>query len=229
MTTDWGGKPYVPEWREAWGGVDVTARSWTAYFGTGVALGIDIREPGWRLRSTGGYGQYLYKQYRLEDGERRKRTLRGRKAYSDFLLGYQWNEPNAVYRAYGGAALERHILDPRDPKQRSDASELSLGAKGVLEAWYALPGDAWLGAEASFTHNPAAYKLAARYGHGLNELLDLGLEWQFDDDRDYRAGRVGLFATYKLGKSFIGAAAGVGSELEWRPTAYGRVNVYYRY
>jgi len=218
--------PYIL-WRETWAGGELLARSWSVYSGSMFAISGDIEAPGWRLRTTAGYGRYTYHKWRrgLDGPEYAKLT--GHKTFSDLMLGYQFHWPQLVVKAFGGIASERHITDPGDPD--AVIGDISYGGKVALEAWYSISPDYWIASDASWTSPLNTYKLGIRAGHKLLEDLDVGFEARLEGTEIYKAARAGAFATLRFNDVGLTFAGGVTGDYDSELTHYASVNVFVRY
>lgn len=218
--------PYIL-WRETWGGAELLANSWSVYTGSTFALGGDIEADGWRLRTTGGYGQYTYKKrtHGLDGPANVKFT--GRKTFTDLLGGYQTHWDRLTLRAFAGLASEQDFIDPRDVERSDNA--FTYGGKLALEAWLAVSDDLWVSGDASWTSARDTYKLGMRTGLRVVDNLGIGLEARFDRDETFEAGRAGAFATLQYGDAGLTVAAGMTGDRDMQTSTYGSINLFYRY
>jgi hypothetical protein len=218
--------PYLL-WRESWGGGEMQARSWSLYSGTTVALTGDIEAPGWRLRTTGGYGQYTYRKWikGLDGPEFAKMT--GRKVFSDALLGFQTHWSNLTVKAFGGFTTENHIVDARDID--SDSNGLSYGGKIALEAWLSLSNNYWMAGSASWASGFNTFKVEFKAGSAVWRNVDIGIETRFEGDETFNAGRLGAFATWQIGDAGLTATAGYTGDRDMRISPYASLSLFYRY
>ena len=214
-------------WNESWGGAEAQADSWSIYSGSTVALTGDIEGPGWRLRSTGGYGRYHYaKLLRGLDGPEDTR-LTGQKYFSTLLLGHQFQRQRLTIKAFAGLTSDRHIIDPRDPMQ--SAGGMVYGGKAALEAWLALANAQWLAGNLSWASTLQTYNFSARGGMAVLNDLDFGLEARWQRNRHHRAGRIGGFATWRIGDAGLTAAAGATGQRARPLGPYGRISLFLRF
>jgi hypothetical protein len=218
--------PYIL-WRESWGGGELQARSWSLYSGTTVALTGDIEADGWRLRSTAGYGQYSYRKWIRGQDRPEHAKLTGRKVFSDVLLGHQLHWSRLTVKTFAGLTSERHIIDPRDAD--SDADGFAYGGKAALEAWLSVTDRHWLAGSASWASTHKSFKLELKTGYNVRKSLDIGIEARLDGDETYSAGRVGAFATWRVGDAGVTATAGYTGDREMRTSPYASLSLFYRY
>jgi Cellulose biosynthesis protein BcsS len=214
-------------WRETWAGGEMLANSWSVYTGSTVALTGDIEDVGWRLRSTGGYGQYSYRKLvrGLNGPEHVKYT--GRKTFSDVLLGYQFHWNKLTLKAFAGASSEQHIIDPRDPD--NPVANFTYGAKAALEAWLSISDKHWIAGDFSFSSTFNTYKLGLRTGYKLLEKLDVGIETRLEGNDAYQAGRAGGFATFRFDEAGVTLSGGVTGDRDMRTSHYANVSLFLRY
>lgn len=218
--------PYLLR-NEAWGGADVLTSYWSVYSGSTYALTGDIEASGWRLRSTGGYGRYAYKKW---SGTRKSPvyvTYKGRKYFSNLLLGYHFQWHRLTLKTFGGLSTERHVITPHDPDEAARA--MRYGGKAALDAWLTLSDRQWLATSVSWASTFNTYKLSAQTGYAVLRDLDLGIQAQVDGNNTHRVGRIGGFATWRLGDAGLTFAAGASVDRAIRSAPYGSINLFVRY
>jgi hypothetical protein len=235
------GQPYV-QWRAAWTGAEVLANSWSVYSGATMSIFGDIAksvrdevgreetsrdETGWRVRVTGGYGQYSYRRWINGVAGREYRKFIGHKTFSDVLFGYQMQWNRLTFKAFGGLTAERHIVDPRDPE--NPVTGFSYGGKAALEAWLAISERHWLAADLAWDSAFETVRLGTRTGYRVFDNVDLGIEARFEGNQAFDAGRVGVLATWKFGDVALSGTVGVSGDRDMRTSPYGTVNLFYRY
>jgi hypothetical protein len=215
------------QWLEAWAGGEMLANSWSIYSGSTIALKGDIKQPGWRMRATAGYGQYSYTQTTRGVGRSARQKLKGRKVFSDTLIGYQFQWQRLTLKTFTGVTFENHFIDPRDPE--NPVVDFSYGGKLALEAWLRLSEKHWLASDLSWASAFNTYKLGLRTGYAVLDDLDLGIETQFEGNDAFEAGRVGGFATWKLGDAALTVAGGATGDRDMRASHYGRAGLFFRF
>jgi len=224
---DAGEKTAYAPWRETWVGGEMLAHSWSVYTGSTVALTGDINSVGWRLRSTGGYGQYTYRKLvRGLDGPENV-TYTGRKTFSDALLGYHFQVDKLILKAFAGVSVERHIIDPRDPD--NSVAGFTYGAKAALEAWLSISDRQWIAGNLALSSNFNTYKMGLRTGYKPLENLNIGIETRFEGNDAYHAGRAGGFVTIQVGDASATLSGGVTGDRDMRTSHYLSVNLYLKY
>ncbi|MBU2533606.1 MAG: cellulose biosynthesis protein BcsS [Alphaproteobacteria bacterium] len=222
------GKAINTPWRETWGGGELLANSWSIYSGMSVSLSGDITQPGWQLRTSGGYGQYSYQRAtEAPSGEHARRSFSGRKIFSEVLVGHQWSFDSLTLKTLGGVTSERHFIDPRDPDNPVSGTE--YGAKGALEAWLNVSSDRWLAADTSFDSAFNTFKVGMSSGYRISHDMSIGIEARFEMNDDYEAGRVGAFGTMRIGSAELTAAAGVTGDRDMQTSPYLRIGAFFRY
>lgn len=214
-------------WRESWIGGESLASSSSIYSGSTIALAGDIEHPGWRLRTTAGYGRYTYRKG-LEGPDGPTNTkLAGRNLFSDALLGYHLRWSGLTLKAFGGMAAERHIVDPRDPDRTR--TKQTYGGKAALEAWVTVASRYWIAADLAWTSTDKSHQFGLRTGYTLFKRFDLGVETRYARHRGLASGRVGGFATWQIGDAGITIASGAGTDSDRAASGYGRISLFFRY
>ena len=183
-------EPYVPGWREVWGGADVSSHAWLIYSGITVAPYGNVYEDGLRLRVTGGYGGYVYA------GERRtqQQLFNARTSYAEALVGYQKRLGPITAKGFLGISAIEHEIEPFDPENPVQGQK--IGPKLAAELWINMGEQAWGQVDVSWTsaHNTASAR--ARAGYRIWGDASIGLEgaiYANDLGEDVRAG---LFTRY---------------------------------
>lgn len=215
------------EWIEAWTGGELLANSWSIYSGATMALKGDIKQPGWRMRATAGYGQYSYGKSANGVSGPVRLKFKGHKVFSDTLIGYQFQWQRLTLKAFGGVSFENHYIDPRDPD--NPVVNFSYGAKLALEAWLRLSQKHWLASDLSWASAFNTYKLGLRTGYAVLDHIDLGIETQFEGNDAFEAGRAGGFATLKFADAELTVAGGATGDRDMRASHYGRVGLFFRF
>jgi len=183
-------EPYVPGWREVWGGADVSSHAWLIYSGITVSPYSNVYEDGLRLRVTGGYGGYVYV------GERRtqQQTFNARTSYAEGLVGYQKRFGPVTAKGFVGISAIEHEIEPFDPENPVQGQK--IGPKIAAELWINMGEQAWGQADLAWTsaHNTASARV--RTGYRIWGDASIGLEgaiYANDLGEDVRAG---LFTRY---------------------------------
>ncbi len=104
------GEPAQPKygWREVWGGGDAMRDVWLLYSGMTLAPWSEhVYDPGFRLRSHMGYGEFNYVPSNTNG-----RSVRGTVGYADALIGYHWRAGELTAKAFAGIAA----IDRQGPK-----------------------------------------------------------------------------------------------------------------
>lgn len=220
--------PYLLR-NEAWGGTDIVSTSWSVYSGSTYALTGDIEQPGWRLRSTGGYGRYTYRKWRLGLDGKERVNLRytARKYFSDLLVGYHFQWRRLTLKTFGGLTTERHVITPHDPDK--SVTVMSYGGKAALNAWLSLSNRRWLATRISWASTVNTYKISTQAGHAVLDDLDLGIEAKLDGNDRYRTGRIGSFVTWRIGDAGLTIAADTSVDRSIHAVPYGSINLFMRY
>jgi hypothetical protein len=243
-------------WRELYGGVDAARDQWLAYSGMTIApFSRDIYANGWRFRFGGGYGQYRnqwaaprtncangifgdsnYTERCESNDPGKHRHSNVSHSYAEALLGYYLQLGRLTAKAFAGASMssEKH-LKAADPSQDTDGTE--FGVKGALELWLDLDENAWTSLDLSYS--TARNESAARWRTGwrVTRAISIGPELRYDKNIETGDGawngRAGLFTRYEWTEGEVSLAGGaVWWVDDWQPqnpSAYGSVNVLFRY
>lgn len=228
-------------WREVWGGGDAMRDVWLLYSGLTLAPWSEhVYEPGFRLRSQLGYGEFNYVPSHTQG-----KHVRGTVSYADALFGYHWRSGELTAKAFAGIAAIDRKGSNAGPGRRHFGME--YGPKLMLELWYNLGDAQWTSLNMAFT---TAHKTASarwRWGLKLTPELSVGPELRFDtndfraDDRssffDQYSARGGAFASYKWPGMELSVAGGIASRFQGAKrddddtsmTPYGTVNVLFQY
>ena len=228
-------------WREVWGGGDAMRDVWLLYSGMTLAPWSEhVYEPGFRLRSHTGYGEFNYVPSNTNG-----KSVRGTVGYADALIGYHWREGELTAKAFAGiAAIDRKGLNTGSGKSHFG---MEYGPKLMLELWYNLGDAQWTSLNMAFT---TAHKTASarwRWGYKVLPELSVGPELRFDAN-DFRAegraaffdqysARAGAFASYKWPGVELSVAGGIASPFQGTKrddddtamTPYGTVNLLFQY
>jgi Cellulose biosynthesis protein BcsS len=237
------GEPAQPKygWREVWGGGDAMRDVWLLYTGMTLAPWSEhVYDPGFRLRSHMGYGEFNYVPSNTNG-----RSVRGTAGYADALIGYHWRAGELTAKAFAGIAA----IDRRAPKASTDRTNFGMeyGPKLMLELWYNLGDAQWTSLNMAFT---TAHKTASarwRWGYKVLPELSVGPELRFDTN-DFRAegrssffdqysARCGAFISYKWPDMELSVAGGIASRFQGAKrddddtsmTPYATVNLLFQY
>ncbi|MFT3732324.1 MAG: cellulose biosynthesis protein BcsS [Hyphomicrobium sp.] len=237
-------------WREIYGGIDAARDQWFAYSGMTIApFSPDIYSNGWRLRFGGGYGRYSYDTIGphtncgvavsndiCTEQNRTRQHFDVSHSYAEALLGYYLQLGQLTAKAFAGASMSsEHHVDGVDPSHDNDGTE--FGVKGALELWLTINDTAWSSLDLSYS--TARNETASRWRTGWHVMpsLSIGPELRYDKNIETGDGawngRAGLFARYEWTGGEVSAAGGAAWWIDgWTPndpSAYGTVNVMFRY
>ena len=228
-------------WREVWGGGDAMRDVWLLYSGMTLAPWSEhIYEPGVRLRSHLGYGEFNY-----VPSNTKGKSVRGTVGYADALLGYHWRLGELTAKAFAGiAAIDRNGINAISGRRNFG---MEYGPKLMLELWYNVGEAQWTSLNMAFT---TAHKTASarwRWGYKVLPELSVGPELRFDTN-DFRAegrssffdqysARGGAFASYKWPGVELSVSGGIASRFQGTKrdeddtsmTPYGTVNLLFQY
>lgn len=210
-----------------WAGVDVLAKSASAYGGMSYAIDGTLDQPGWRLRVSGGMGRYSYTRGFIGSRGPERRKFSGDNAFADVLVGYQFQFDRTTLKVFAGGDSEHHFIDPDDPLARARGT--AYGAKVAADVWHWFTPELWGAVNGSYATTFDTFKVEARTGYRVTESMDLGIETRIEGNADYDAGRAGGFATVHLGNTAIRAAAGVSGDRSMKTSPYATLSVFLRY
>lgn len=210
-----------------WFGVDVLARSQSAYAGMTVALQGTLEEAGWRLRASGGMGRYTYVRGVIGANGPERRKFKGDNVFADLLVGYQFHLDRTTLKLFAGADSEQHFVNPYDPLAR--ATDTAFGAKVAAEVWHWFSNQHWGALNASYATTFETYKVEGRTGFRVSPMIDIGVEARVEGNTDYDAGRIGGFAMLRIGETHIMAASGISGDRSMKSSPYGTLSVFLRY
>lgn len=235
-------EPVQPKygWREVWAGSDAMRDVWLIYSGVTLAPWSEhIYEPGVRLRSHVGYGQY--DRVTIDGGIRHVYKLQV--AYTDALIGYHWRFGELTAKAFVGIAAIEHV----SVDGKSGAAGLEYGPKAMLELWLNLGQSQWTSLNLAYTTAHETASARWRWGFKLTPEMSVGPEVRFDTNtasvnRDYSfldqsLGRAGLFLSYKWPSVEVSVAGGVGAHFAGTErdserhelSPYGTLNMLYQF
>jgi len=188
---------------ETWVGASATANDWSLYSGATYAPFGSLRQDGWRVRASGGYGQYRY--------EHNLQTIHGQTSFADALIGYQTALGPVTLKAFAGASADLHGLTPFDPD--NSVSGDAIGWKVALETWLNFTASEWGALDLAYTSAHETYSARLRLGHRLLPELSVGMEAGAQGNAEYDGGRLGAFVRYEWAAGEASLAAGVSGDI----------------
>jgi hypothetical protein len=220
--------------REMWAGADVSENVWLVYSGVTLAPWSGIHDDGWRFRAAGGYGAYKYDStiWDATLRETRQQRFEARTYYADILVGYLKRFGELTAKAFVGASMISHDIEPWDEQAVVFGDE--VGVKGVIELWLNIGERGWGSLDLSWASAHETRAARARLGYRVWPWVSLGVEgavnvdaqgecrvngtdasrcnlWSEEIDRadllDYARG--GVFARYEWGTGEASLSAGV--------------------
>lgn len=211
------------EFAEVWSGVQATQNSWYAYSGVIYALGGDIFADGWRLRATGGGGNYSYQgRVPLQLPDSPDVLFSGNAAAADVAIGYQQRFGPAIAKAFLGAGYQDHQIEPDDVF--NSVTGVAYGAIAAVDLWVDLSDDTWASLGASYNTAFSSYSAYASAGYRLLPELSVGIEAGAFGNETLDAGRLGALVKWDTAYGELTAAGGVSGDYEDPSTPYGRVS-----
>jgi len=204
---------------ESWTGADAFASGWSVYGGLTAALFGDVRDSGWRLRSSLSLSSYRYTRSYWDSARQVEVGLRfdGRVREGDIMLGYQqqWGpltlklfagivDIDKVDRAEAGAPL---LVDDENGLQGT-----SRGARLALETWTRLGDWGFLQADASWSQPLDAYSTRVRLGYRLTPHWSTGLEAAAFGNPVPDQGRAGAFLRFEWSRGEASLSAGAAGD-----------------
>lgn len=214
-------------WRQTWGGAQITGTDWSIYSGTTVAPFGSIYQPGWRLRATGGYGEYRYHGVNRLGPTPTLQQFKGHSAFSDLLAGYQWQAGDWTIKAFAGISVIGHVVSPSDVD--NPVSGTHFGVKTVVETWFNISRETWLSNSLAWSSVFQTYKADMRLGTRLTENLDIGLETAVTGDQMHDNGRAGGFIQFHIGETEIRASSGISGDRDGNTDVYGTLNLLFTF
>lgn len=214
-----------PAHRDTWVGVNATKNMWQFYSGGTIAPFGHLHAEGWRLRASGGHGQYDYSGKR--DNERR--SFSGAVIYLDALVGYQAQWGPLTVKALAGIAFIEHRIGPIDPVANTGPA---FGPKLQTELWYDAGNGYWASLNAAYTTAHDTFSVRARAAYRLTDEISLGPEIEIMDtavdtaELESAYGRGGGFAAYCWGTGEVSASAGLAGDIDGSSSPYVTVNIY---
>ncbi len=211
------------EFAEVWSGVQATENSWYAYSGVIYAFGGDIFADGWRLRTTGGGGNYTYQgRLPLQPLDSPDVLFSGNSAAADIAIGYQQRFGPVIAKAFLGASYQDHRIEPNDVF--NSVSGIAYGAIAAVDLWADLNDSSWASLGASYDTAYSSYSAYASAGYRLLPELSIGVEAGAFGNETLDAGRLGALLKWDTAYGELTAAGGVSGDYEDPSTPYGRVS-----
>ncbi|MEL6299757.1 MAG: cellulose biosynthesis protein BcsS [Pseudomonadota bacterium] len=218
-----------PPSSEIWAGVAARTNSWAAYTGTTFALSGSLADPGWRLRLSGGMGEFEYGRTRNGVAE----TYRARTTFGDALVGYHLQLGATTAKLFAGATLASTTVKPPDPD--FDHARSTLGAKVRLETWTRLPAnfvfkfDVEGGQLFERPRKVNIIRADALLAYEVSPDLRIGLEAAYHEQDPYRAFEAGGHVSFGFYfGSRIDVSAGYVRD-EDNDGVYGRASLLFKY
>lgn len=206
-----GPSPFAWGASETWTGGDASRNGRALYSGaTWAPFGL-LQDQGWRVRLSGGYGEYRYRS--VISGE--PQSVYGTVAFADLLAGYQFNLGPVTIKAFAGATFDGHVLAPFD--ETNPVNDLAAGAKGVLEGWWNVTPALWLSFDLSGATAHKAHGTRVRVGYRVIPDVSLGVEGGIFGNEASDTKRAGGFARYEWGGGEISASGGVSGDYNAKP------------
>jgi hypothetical protein len=128
------GAPESPR-NEIFTGFEASNNYASGYLGGGYAFGKGLYAPGWRLRSTGAYGQYRYDgALQALDGTYFPVEFDGEDYFGSALVGYQFHPAGMIVKLFAGIEIDSQVISPHDPNNSVQGTEWGLRLQA--EGWY---------------------------------------------------------------------------------------------
>jgi hypothetical protein len=178
-------------------------RAWALYSGLTMAPFGSIREDGWRLRTSGGYGAYDYASAQAT-------TIDVAAPFANLLAGYQWQLGPVTLKAFAGVAMSDHRLTPWDPDARMRGP--GVGAEVVLETWWTMSEQVWSSLDLSYGTLYSSYAARGRLGWRVLPALSLGIEAGATGNIDGDLARAGAFVRYEWATGEVSASGGLAND-----------------
>lgn len=207
--------PFITGVAETWTGAEATRHAWSSYAGINWAPFGKLAQDGFRLRLTGGYGEYRYGGH----VEGRTQAVNGSAAFADVLAGYQVGWGALTFKAFAGPTFEGHLLTPFDEANR--VSGAATGAKGVAEGWINISPSLWGQVDASYATAHQSYNGRLRLGYRVTHGFSVGLEGGGFGNLASDNGRGGGFLRYQWLGGEISASGGVSGDIAAPRNPYG--------
>lgn len=200
------------------------------------ALYGDIRQDGFRLRSSGGYGEYRYWRPHFDPSTSTRQNIAfdGRHTFVDGLLGYQATIGPATVKAFAGLVAVGHQVrgrpgSPLSVDEDNSAQGDRHGAKVLVETWTRLGDWGFLQLDASWSQPFDAASARLRLGKHLDTRWSAGLEAGAFGNPVPDQGRIGAFARFAWSDGEVSVSGGAGGEWDRFDSAYGAVGFVFRF
>jgi Cellulose biosynthesis protein BcsS len=204
---------------ESSSGADLGATSLSVYASLTSAPFGDIREDGWRLRTSASYGVYRYARPVFNASSKRFEwpEFQGHMAVADTLLGYQATVGALVVKAFAGWTDEQHFVVQYDGTAPGfDADNVVQGErngpKAVLETWLRLEDWSFLQTDVNWSEPFGSYGGLFRGGYRLGAFFSVGPELSVFGNVNHDAGRLGAFARLEWSEGEATLSGGVGGD-----------------
>ena len=221
---------------EAFAGADTSAPGWAAYGGLTAALFGDIRENGWRLRSTASYGQYRYSRTYWDGTTKQvvRLELLGHRRTTDLLIGYQHSHGPVVVKAYAGLVEDwkLDVAEEGSPIAVDDENGYQgrrYGAKLALETWTRLADWGFVQADTSWSEPRNSHASRLRLGYRVGTNWSTGLEAAAYGNLVPEQGRAGAFVRLEWDTGEVSLSAGAGLDRQRVDDGYGTLNAMLRF
>ena len=211
---------------EMFSGFEASDNYASGYVGGGYAFGKSLYAPGLRLRAVGAYGRYQYDGHLVLGGESVAVAFHGQVGFAAALAGYQFRPGAATVKLFAGIEAEDQHIEPRDPNNSVQGSE--IGLRLIAETWYELAPRWFASADVSYGTAFQQYWSRARLGFRALPRLSLGLEGGALGNAEYDAGRGGGFVRVDVLRGLEVTLSGgfTGDYLMDDPSGYVALGVY---
>ena len=217
-----------PPHTEMFSGIEAADNYAVGWVGGGYAFGEGLYAPGWRLRAVGVYGHYNYDGGLFDGADFAATRFDGQVTFAAALAGYQFRPGAATVKFFAGIEAEDQNIEPRDPNNRVQGSE--LGLRLVVETWYDIAPRWFASADASYGTAFQQYWSRARIGFRAWPKLSFGLEGGALGNEEYDAGRGGGFVRLDVRKLEVTLSGGfTGDYLMDDPSGYVSLGVYRKF
>ncbi|MDX2157347.1 MAG: cellulose biosynthesis protein BcsS [Hyphomicrobiaceae bacterium] len=221
---------------EASAGADAVSGSWSAYGGLTAALLGDIRDDGWRVRTSGGYGRYRYARPAFDPFSKRLiwPEFRGEMLFADAMIGYKHTFGRLIVKAYAGLTEEQHLIRPHAPSLLAFDDENAVqgsrrGFKGALETWLDFGNWGFAQIDASWSAPFEAYGSRARLGFRLDATWSAGVEASVFGNLNHDHGRAGAFVRAEWAWGEASVSAGADGDAKDVQGAFGSLGLLLRF
>lgn len=213
-----------PRW-ETSSGFETSNNYASGYVGAGYAFGKGLQSTGWRARIVGAYGRYHYDGALFDGANYRDVTFNGQMGFAAAQIGYQFRPGTAFVKLYAGIEAEDQRIEPRDPNNSVQGTE--VGLRLTAETWYDIAPRWFLSADASYGTAFQEYWSLARVGFRIRPKLSLGVEGGALGNEEYDAGRGGGFIRVNFTRLEATLSGGfTGDYLMDDPSGYVALGIY---